>query len=59
MQGHVAEEESQGLLSARAAGGPDADDAEETSQKGDEEDQSRRNAQPGALARIMERYQSY
>ncbi|KAL3137532.1 hypothetical protein ABBQ38_004816 [Trebouxia sp. C0009 RCD-2024] len=49
---HVAEEESQGLLSARTVNSPDAS-AENDSVKGDEEDQSRRDAQPGTLARII------
>lgn len=51
---HVAEEESQGLLSARTVNSPDAS-AENDSVKGDEEDQSRRDAQPGTLARIIKR----
>lgn len=55
MQGHVAEEESQGLLSAQDTATPDADSMEEESQQGDEEDQSRRGSPPGSLARIMKR----
>lgn len=56
MQGHVAEAESQGLLSARAAVSSDVDDAEEEYLPRDEEDQSRHDGQPGTLARIMKRY---
>ena len=56
MQGHVAEEESQGLLSARATVSPDVDDTEESYLPRDEEDQSRHDGQPGTLARIIKRY---
>lgn len=55
MQGHVAEEESQGLLSAQTAVNPEVDDAEEVYLQTDEEDQSRRDGQPGTLARIIKR----
>lgn len=55
VQGHVAEEESQGLLSAQDTGAPDAESIQGESQQGDEEDQSRRGAPPGSLARIMKR----
>lgn len=51
----MAEEESQGLLSAPDTGAPDADSMEEESQQGDEEDQNRRSPPPGSLARIMKR----
>lgn len=52
-QDHVTGEESQGLLSA--TGEADSNEEEEMQEQGDEEEQSRRNAQPGALARIMHR----
>lgn len=60
VQHHVAEEEEEppGLLSARTVDSPDAS-AENDLLKGDEEGQSRRDAQPGTLARIIQRYDSH
>ena len=54
----MAEEESHDLLSACTVNSPDAN-AESESLKGDEEDQSKRDAQPGPLARIINRYESH
>ena len=56
MQGRMGEEDSQGLLSARAAVSPSLDDAEEDYLPKDEEHQSRHDGQPGTLARIIKRY---
>lgn len=56
MQGHAGEEESQSLLSARAAVNPDMDDAGEEYSPRDEEGQSRHDSEPGTLARIIKRY---
>ena len=52
----LAETQSQGLQPANAAAGEsDSDAGDKFQEEGDEEEQSRRNAQPGALARIMNR----
>lgn len=53
---HAGEEESQSLLSARAAVNPDMDDAGEEYSPRDEEGQSRHDSEPGTLARIIKRY---
>lgn len=51
----VAEEGSQGLLSACTVNSAGAD-IENEIWKGDEQDQSTHDAQPGTLARIIQRY---